>query len=86
MKKNYLAMQKSLDDNIELMNYLNSTQKDSNGNNISGTSLNDNTIIFFLSDNGGTNKKGPINSPLRGLRVTNGRGLACTICKTARWC
>ena len=76
VRKNYLAMQKSLDDNIgELMNYLNSTpQKDSNGNDISGTSLNDNTIIFFLSDNGGTNKKGPINSPLRGFKSNEWEG------------
>jgi arylsulfatase A-like enzyme len=76
VRKNYLAMQKSLDDNIgELMNYLNSTpQKDSNGNDILGTSLNDNTIIFFLSDNGGTNKKGPINSPLRGFKSNEWEG------------
>lgn len=79
VRKNYLAMQKSLDDNIgELMSYLKNTpQKDSNGNAISGTSLNDNTIIFFLSDNGGVskvNKKGPINSPLRGFKSNEWEG------------
>ena len=67
-RQEYLSMQKTLDDNIgNLMTYLeNTTQKDSNGNDIPETSLRDNTLIFFINDNGGPNSKPPKNNPLFG--------------------
>lgn len=69
-RQEYLAMQKSLDDNIgTLINYLESTpQKDANGQIIQGTSMRDNTIIFFINDNGGPGGKPPKNAPLLGSK------------------
>ncbi len=75
-RQEYLAMQKSLDDNIvTLMNYLESTpQKDTNGQIIQGSSLRDNTIIFFINDNGGPGDKPPKNAPLIGSKSQEHEG------------
>lgn len=64
IKRIYLAMIKNLDDQIgRLTNYLDST------------GLSENTIVFFLSDNGGASYNGTTdNAPYRGGKMTNFEG------------
>jgi arylsulfatase A-like enzyme len=64
IKRTYLAMIKNLDDQIgRLTKYLDST------------GLSENTIVFFLSDNGGAYYNGTTdNKPYRGGKLTNFEG------------